>query len=174
MMTQYSLKNFPPEVVDEWLSTYVKSEGWPPAIGEDGIPTDRWRYLLSRRPISWWFEGGWEKHTGHISINDLTESNKESIVKMALAYLTGHVNEYSTQIGDLKSRISSIIEYIKENKTIPGTPVLYLENGKFAISDGNHRLCAYYICYGYFNIPTPKELKLLPNENFNYWVYKNG
>jgi len=173
-MTQFSLDSFPPEVVDEWLSTYVNSEGWPPTIGKDGIPTDRWRYLLSRRPLSWWFEGGWEKRTGHISIHDLTESNKDSIVKMALAYLTDHINEFSAQIGDLKPRITSIIEYIRENKTIPGTPVLYLENGKFAISDGNHRLCAYYICYGYLNIPMPKELEFLPNENFDYWVYQNG
>lgn len=173
-MTQFTLDKFPSEVIDEWLSTYVESEGWPPAIGEDGIPTDRWRYLLSRRPLQWWFEGVWEKHNGHISIHDLAEKNKESIVKMALAYLTGQLNEYSMQIGDLKPRITSIIEYIKENKTIPGTPVLYLENGKYAISDGNHRLCAYYICYGYLNIPIPKELELLPNENFNFWVYKNG
>lgn len=173
-MTQFSLDKFPPEVVDEWLSTYVESEGWPPAIGVDGIPTDRWRYLLSRRSLAWWFEGAWEKRTGHISIHDLTERNQESIIKMALAYLTGQINEYSAQIDDLNSRISSIIEYIKEYKTIPGTPVLYMENGKYAISDGNHRLCAYYICYGYLNIPVPKELELLPNENFSYWVYQNG
>ena len=172
-MTQFSLDKFPSEVVKEWLSTYVESEGWPPVIGEDGIPTDRWRYLLSRRPLEWWFEGFWEKRDGHISIHDLTEKNKESIVKMAAAYLTGQLNEYSIQIGDLKPRITGVIEYIKENKTIPGTPVLYLENGKYAISDGNHRLCAYYICYGYLNISIPKDLEFMPNENFNYWVYKN-
>jgi hypothetical protein len=173
-MMSYSIDKFPPEVVDEWLSTYIKSEGWPPVIGEDGIPIDKWRYLLSRKPLVWWFEGKWEKRIGHISIHDLTERNKNAIVKMALAYLVDHINEYSVSIGDLKSRISSVIEYIKINNTIPGTPILFLENGKYAISDGNHRLCAYFICYGYLNIPVPKELELLPDQNFHYWIYQNG
>ena len=173
-MTEFSLDKFPSEIVKEWLSTYVESEGWPPAVDEDGIPTGRWRYLLSKKPLAWWFEGDWEKRTGHISIHDLTDSCKASIVKMALAYLTDQVNEYSVQIGDLKSRITRIVEYIRETKTIPGAPVLYRENGKLAISDGNHRLCAYYICYGYLNIPVPKELELLPDETIQYWVYTNG
>lgn len=173
-MSSFPLDKFPPEVVEGWLSTYVKSEGWPPALGEDGVPIDRWRYLLSRKPLVWWFGGNWEKRLGHISIQELTEANQDSIVKMALAYLAGHINEYSVQIADLESRISSIIEYIKINKTMPGAPVLYLENGKYAIADGNHRLCAYYICYGYLNIPVPKELELLPDENFQFWIYENG
>jgi len=173
-MSTFDLSRFPEDVYQQWISVYVNSEGWPPKIGEDGKPTDRWRYLLSGKPVSWWFEGEWEKHKRHLTINELSPGSRNTLTKMALSYLTGSVNEYSASIPDMKERIDYVISHIKTEGTMPFAPVLYQSDDGVSISDGNHRLCAYYICYGYFNIPVPKELELLPEHEFEFWLYKNG
>lgn len=173
-MSTFDLSRFPLDVYQQWISTYVKSEGWPPIVGKDGIPIDRWRNLLSGKPVSWWFEGVWEKHKRHVSIHDLSPGSRDSLTQMALSYLTGAVTEYSASIPDMKPRIDRVISHIRAKGTMPFTPILYQSDDGICISDGNHRLCAYYICYGYFNIPVPKDHELIPEHEFEFWLYNNG
>lgn len=172
-MELFDLSTFPQEVYKQWLSTYVESEGWPPQVGNNGVPIDRWKYLLSGKKLSWWFDGSWEKQKRHISIQELSPSSRESLAKMALSYLTDETNEYSMSIPDMKQRINRVIENIKSNGTMPSAPVLFKSDDGICIADGNHRLCAYYICYGYFDLPVPKELELLPEHDFEFWLYVN-
>ena len=47
-----TLPNFPDEVIETWLLPFAVSEGWPPVIGSDDIPLERWGYLLPRKPWS--------------------------------------------------------------------------------------------------------------------------
>lgn len=173
-MNMFDLKRFPDDVYQQWISVYVKSEGWPPEIGADGIAIDRWRYLLSKKPVAWWFEGEWNKHKKHLSIHELAPSSQATMVQMARSYLTGQANEYSVGIPDMRERIDKIISHIKEKGCLPHAPILYRSDDGLNVSDGNHRLCAYYICYGYINLPIPKELQLLPDHEFEFWLYTNG
>ena len=121
---------------------YVNSEGWPPKIGKDGKPIDRWRYLLSGKPVTWWFEGEWEKQKRHLSIHELSPSSRDTLTKMALSYLAGAVNEYSASIPDMKERIDRVISHIRAKGSMPFAPVFYQSDDGVCISDGNHRLCA--------------------------------
>ena len=167
------LKNFPEDVLEQWITPYAKQVGWPPNIGIDGLPIDRWRYLFSLKPMSWWQQGEWVKCKGHLSIRELTASAQDVMVKMAHSYLTGTPNEYSNSISDMTSRLASIGDYLQAHKQLPCAPILYESDGGYNISDGNHRLCMYYICYGYFNLPTPKELDILVDQEIEYWLYRS-
>jgi len=62
------LQNFPEDVIEQWIKPYAELSGWPPKVGLDGVPTDRWRYLLSLKPLSWWQNGEWVKCKGSLSI----------------------------------------------------------------------------------------------------------
>jgi hypothetical protein len=48
-----TLPNFPDEVIKIWLLPFAESEGWPPKIDPDGIPSGRWKYLLTKRPLEY-------------------------------------------------------------------------------------------------------------------------
>lgn len=171
-MIYSELSNFPDDVIEQWIEPYAIQCGWPPKLGNDGIPIDRWRYLLCLKPLSWWIDGQWEKCTGHVSIKDLSTSSKISILKMAHAYLTNTSNEYSESISDMIPRLDRISEFLQSEKVLPRCPILYESSDGLAISDGNHRLCMYYICYGYFNLPTPRHLDIYVEHDIEYWVYR--
>lgn len=166
------LTNFPEDVIEQWIAPYAKQVGWPPQLGMDGVPVDRWRYLLSLKPLSWWQNGEWVKCKNHLSIHELTKSSQDTIVKMAHSYLTGATNEFSSSISDMVPRLDNIAQYLKANNCLPCPPILYEGDGGYCVSDGNHRLCIYYICYGYFNLPVPKELELLVDQEIEYWLFK--
>ncbi|EHU9451498.1 hypothetical protein KZY45_004479 [Vibrio vulnificus] len=166
------LNNFPNDVIEQWIAPYAKEEGWPPQLGADGVPVDRWRYLLSMKPLSWWQQGEWIKCKGHLSIHDLTKGSQDTILKMAHSYLTGITNEYSLSISDMVPRLDRVADYLIEHKNLPCPPILYENNGAYSVSDGNHRLCMYYICYGYFKLPIPKKLELLVDQEIEYWLFK--
>lgn len=54
------LPQMPREVVEQWLGPYVQSEGWPPPLGSDGVPTNRWRLLLGLQSLEYWRRVRWE------------------------------------------------------------------------------------------------------------------
>ena len=74
-------------------------------------------------------------------------------------------------IPDLKQRFDSIVNYIRQNGKMPKAPILYLNDvKKYEIFDGNHRLSAYYYCYGYFNVDGDSNSMLKTQEDQTYWV----
>jgi len=166
------LQNFPEDVIEQWIKPYAELSGWPPKVGLDGVPADRWRYLLSLKPLSWWQNGEWVKCKGSLSIHDLSEGSRDSIIKMAFAYLTGAENEYSLSMSDMRERLDKISEYLQSHKRLPCNPILYEGVDGISVADGNHRLCMLYIFQGYFKLPVPEHMQVLVDKEIEYWIYR--
>ena len=165
-----TLPNFPDEVIKEWLLPFAESEGWPPQLGYDGISLDRWRYLLGLRPFSFFQRLDWKKEYKHISIHEIAEKSQPALVQIFEAAILGRHNIMSSSISNLKERFESVVKYIKAYGLMPKAPALLLEKDKYYILDGNHRLSAYYYCYGYFGVDVESELMLTTEKNQNYWI----
>jgi len=165
-----TLPNFPDEVIKEWLLPFAESEGWPPQLGSDGIPLKRWRYLLGLRPFGFFQRLNWKKEHKHISIHEIAEKSQPALVQIFEAAIFGRQNMMSSSISNLKERFESVVRYIESCGSMPNAPVLLSENDKYYIFDGNHRLSAYYYCYGYFKVDVESKLMLTIKENQNYWI----
>jgi hypothetical protein len=169
---QKSLPNFPEEILNDWLLPYAKSEGWPPAPDENQRPLNRWRYLLQNKPLSYWQSLKWEKLERHISISELNPEAQGIMADMVLGALKGQVNLYSRSIPNLKERFSRIVGFIAEYGKIPKPPALIHYSDGLGVLDGNHRMAAYFYCYGYFIIDPGSELMLKTESVQQYWVAK--
>lgn len=165
-----SLPNFPCEVLEEWLLPYATSEGWPPADTDDSALRGRWRYLLKNMPLEFWKSLTWNKVQRHISIQDLSNSCQEVMVSMVLAAIENHNNIYSASIPDLKERFHRIVAHIRATGNLPCPPVLICEGDGLGIVDGNHRMAAYFYCYGYFKLDVDCDLQLKTNEMQHFWI----
>ncbi len=140
-------------------------------IGSDGVPLNRWRYLLGRKSLSEFKTLSWSKVTKHISIHEIDGESLSSLIQIFEAAILGYDNLMSLSIHDLKQRFDNIVNYIQQNGEMPNAPILYLNDmKKYEIFDGNHRLSAYYYCYGYFNVKVDSNLKLKTQKDQTYWI----
>lgn len=166
-----SLPNFPDEVIEDWLLPFAESEGWPPQLGYDGIPLERWRYLFGLRPFSFFQTLDWKKEYKHISIYEIVEKFQIVLFQIFEAAILGRQNEMSFGISNLKERFESVVRHIKTHGSMPKPPALLLEkDNRYYIFDGNHRLSAYYYCCGYFKVNVESELILTKENKQNYWI----
>ena len=92
------------------------------------------------------------------------------MVKMVLGAIRREVNLYSLSIPDLEERFHRIVDYLKEHSSLPKPPTLVRQTGGLEILDGNHRLSAYFYCYGYFKLDIPDDVLLATNENQRFWL----
>jgi hypothetical protein len=169
-----SLPNFPDEVLRDWLLPYAMTEGWPPSDTLEALPERRWRYLLRNQPLGYWRSISWQQVKRHISIYDLSAVYQDIMVQMTLGAVTGQRNLYSTSIPDLKQRFYRIVEHIGAHGVLPKTPALLEEDGALSVLDGNHRMAAYFYCYGYFKLEVEGSLQLNVKEIQSYWVGKSN
>lgn len=166
-----TLSNFPDEVIEIWLLPFANSEGWPLKIGPDGLPLERWRYLLMKKPLEYFRKMKWTKEEKHISIHEIEAKSQSSLVQIFEAAILNRNNMMSASIFDLKTRFDGVVDYIRHYGRMPKEPILYRhENGKYKILDGNHRLAAYYYSYGYFKVDNNSDLILKTQENQTYWI----
>lgn len=166
---QRTLPNFPPPILEDWLLPYAQTAGWPPALDDISPPEGRWRYLLKIRPLGYWKSIRWTEVTKHLSIHQLEKSYQDISVQIVLGALKGQRNLYSDSIKDLPQRFNSIVTYLRENGNFPRPPVLLAEPSGLAVVDGNHRLAAYFYCYGYFKFEVSDDLLLKAKELQTYW-----
>lgn len=165
-----TLPNFPDEVIKDWLLPFAESEGWPPQLGSDGVPLNRWRYLFGRRPFDFIQRLHWKRECKHISIHEILDSSKKTLIQIFEAAILGRHNIMSTSIPNLSERFVSVVKYIHSHGTMPKAPALLCEKDKFYIFDGNHRLSAYYYCFGYFKVDVETKLMLTTKKDQNYWI----
>lgn len=167
---KYTLPNFPEEILRDWLLPYGLTEGWPPAPTFDTIPIGRWKYLLCTKPLKYWRSLHWDFVECHISIHDLDSRSQLIMQDMVLGAVQNQPNLYSNSIPDLKNRFFNIVEFVKANGCLPRPPTLLSQIDKLKILDGNHRMAAYFYCYGYFNLEIEDQLLLGTKEIQSYWI----
>ncbi|MBU1181670.1 MAG: ParB N-terminal domain-containing protein [Proteobacteria bacterium] len=160
-----TLPNFPDEVIRDWLLQYAKAYGWPPELDVDGVPSNGWKLLLDSRPLSFFQMLDWKKECKHIPINEIAIKSQE-----ALCMIFDSVISKRQNILNSKRRFENIVSNIKSNGLIPKVPALLFDNNKYFILDGNHRLAAYYYCYGYFQVELDSDLMLMTKEKQHYWI----
>ena len=161
---------FPDEVIKEWLLPFAEEEGWPPRLGFDSVPLDRWRYLLGLKPFNVLKNLDWKEEYCHISIHDIEPNSQKSLIWIFESAILGKHNSMSNTISDLENRFKSVVKYIQSHGKMPKPPVLYFENGKYFIFDGNHRLSAYYYAFGYFKVEVKGHLLLKTQKGQHYWI----
>jgi hypothetical protein len=145
-LAQVDLPNFPAELLENWLGTFLQSEGWPPILGSDGVPTDRWRYLLSRRSLSYWQSVMWHQEQRELAQSELEPRSLATILSLIDGYINGATNMFTEQIDDGKQRFGSLLNYTMANGTMPVPPVLISEEQGLTVMDGNHRISALFVC----------------------------
>jgi hypothetical protein len=167
---QADLPNFPREILEDWLLVYANSEGWPPKVGIDGVPSGRWRYLLKLRPLPYWQSLKWERVERHVSPQALHPATQDVVVQMIQAAVLGKAGLYSSSIPDLVPRFNRIVDYLSVHGVLPRPPALLVEDGKLTCLDGNHRMSAYLYCLGYSKLGIPKGLQVETKQVQTYWV----
>jgi hypothetical protein len=164
------LPNFPDEVLIDWLLPYACSEGWPPSHDPAQEPGGLWRYLLGKKPLTYWRSLCWERTDCHISFHQLRKEHQETIGQMVLAAVGGQVNIYSTSIPDLKQRFFNVVDFLSVYGQLPRPPAVIQDNEGLSVVDGNHRMAAYFYCCGYFMFDPGHSLQLKTLEIQSYWI----
>lgn len=140
------LPEMPKPIIEQWLGPYVKSEGWPPRLGPDGVPSDRWRFLLGLRSLAFWRRVRWELRDLPLQFKDFEPHSKLTISELVDGYVLNRSNQYSSSIPDRRVRFQSVLRYLVANGVLPVPVVLLSHPEGYSIMDGNHRvaaLCAY-------------------------------
>ena len=127
----------PEEIFELWFDGRIRANGWPPFS-----PT--WQGALRNRPISEWMKYHWKRELIKLEINRFTDMAKDIIYGLIEAKILNIPNEYSSYPKDSRERMTSIIEYIKMNRSLP-KPIILLKDGpQYEIVDGSHRLAIYF------------------------------
>jgi hypothetical protein len=138
------LPNWPDDVIDQWLLKLANrgaDTGWPPPepLGNHG-----WKYILGKRPLSWWKEVTWALGEPELKFDSLSDNSKRIVRDM----IDGHVNKVPNSYvrwPDSKARFLSAGRYVSEHGTFPRPPlVINLPDG-MSVLDGNHRVAA--LCF---------------------------
>ncbi len=143
-LARHDLPQMPDGVFDEWLRTFVESEGWPPRCGADGVPVDRWKAILMERPIVFWARTRWRSERLSLAPESFSPASQDRIAKMVKAFVYGEDNAYGRQLVDGPKRMLQAAHHIGETGLLPGSPVLLRTNEGLEILDGNHRVTAHF------------------------------
>ncbi len=169
---QASLTNFPDEIIEHWLLPFAETEGWPP-VEIDGTLTGRWRHLLGTQTnLDYWRNIEWKKEEIDLLPEDFNEASQKQVMQIIESAVFGIQNIMSLSIRDLKDRFNSIVTYFAQHGVFPIPPVLVIENGKYKLLDGNHRVAAYFYCAGYITKSPPQEIVLRTKLKQLAWVGK--
>lgn len=135
---EQDLPNFPPDVIEQWLLPFAKTDGWSPTVG-------RWRYLLFNTDLNYWRGISWQLEKVSIESVDFTIGAKTQVVGLIKAYVQNKQNMYALQIGqEGKERFKFQLEHLQRNGELI-RPAVFVNHGQgYDIIDGNHRIAAYF------------------------------
>lgn len=166
-----SLPNFPCDIIDSWLSTYVETEGWPPCPDNSQVPQNRWKLLLGNRPVQYWQNITWETVELSVFSIPLEHDSKIRLGQLVDAFEKGTTKELGE---DSHNRFWALLRYIAEYGEIPVQPIFLKQEGGFELMDGYHRISA---GMAWFKLQHDKEftdlLDFKPKPffgNFNTWI----
>ena len=137
------LPNFPENVIEIWLKTYVGQHGWPP-----GGPRDRrnsWRYLLGVKDLSFWKSVRWVSESRPLEFGDFVPLSRDAVNSLINAYVNDVPNLFKLQIPDGKARYRRSMAYLVEHGRFPEPIVCLDSRGHLEVLDGNHRVAAYFV-----------------------------
>jgi hypothetical protein len=131
----------PIEVFEGWILSHVGSYGWPFVSIHSSTSMTRWQDFFLGRKLIYFHNLTWSKSLALIDSFPLHDDScrrlKGLINHCASTFKTGSWN-----IKDSVERLASAREFVRHNKTIPGSLVLVKEGASFIICDGHHRIAA--------------------------------
>jgi hypothetical protein len=138
------LPMWPDDVADQWLLGLANrgaDTGWPPP--ED--MSNSWKYILGRRPLSWWKSVTWKLEERDLDFNVLTLQSQSIVRDMLDNHLNNTRPIYSVG-SDGKVRFLLAANYIMKNGSFPKPIVAMDVEGGLSVIDGNHRMSALCLC----------------------------
>jgi hypothetical protein len=126
--------NFPAELFSLWFDERIEVNGWPPT-------SDIWHQVLCYKSIEFWRNLVWRKQSFDLArVQFGTETLR--VVNGVIRSMLGENNEF-TGIKDHAQRTLSILDFIEANKRLPGTLIFIVENGRYEVVEGCHRLAMF-------------------------------
>ena len=138
------LPNMPEEIFTLWFDDRIKSNGWPPN-------SQMWQGALRYCPLHYWRNQQWEKKRVKLDFEKFTVLAKDIVNGLAGAVFNNILNAYSDPILDSKSKISNILEYVRENNILPKPLIFLQEDNLYEIVDGSHRLTVFFALHSHQN-----------------------
>jgi hypothetical protein len=134
-MIKQSLPNFPDEIIETWLLPYALMLGWPPIPQHKKDPNNRWRYILTKKDLTYWQNIEWKLELVNISKSCLDDNSKQQI--MIILSPDGELHTPENL-----NKVIGIANFLFENIKLPHPPIALRNNEKIYLVDGNHRVCA--------------------------------
>jgi hypothetical protein len=138
------LPHWPDEVIEEWLLKLANrgaDTGWPPP---EPLGNHAWKYILGRRPLSWWKDVTWNLEDSELTFDSLCGASKRIVRDMLDGHVNGKPNPIS-QILNSRARFLSAGKYVSENGTSPKPLLVIRKADGLSVLDGNHRVSA--LCF---------------------------
>lgn len=147
------LPDFPDDVIDVWLSTFVRRFGWPPEVHPG------WGSVLKGTGDSDFLRSlkDWKLIEIEIDPAKFHHKDKGILVGLYRTHVLGKNTVFSLMT-DGPKRFQSIVEYMRQNGVFPRPVVLASNKGTLDILDGYHRITAMMYLFGYFKDTDPNEL----------------
>ena len=141
------LPEFPDEVIEIWLSTFVRRFGWPPSAEND------WRFILREtRDLEYLKKMRWKKELVALKPDMLDPYDLQICIGLFKSHVLNQKTLFSITMSDGRERFESIKTYLKDFGIFPVPIILGRSENNYKILDGNHRVTAFLYLYGYFNI----------------------
>jgi hypothetical protein len=137
------LPQWPDDVIDQWLRKLANrgpDTGWPPP---EPWGNSSWKYILGRRPLSWWQNVTWNLEQREVNFGALSQGTKRIVNNMIDGHINGHANLYSA---DSDVRFRSALGHIAKNGVLPRPLVAMQLKDGISVIDGNHRVAALCAC----------------------------
>jgi hypothetical protein len=159
------LPRTPDEIIEVWLSTFIRRFGWPPAPGND------WKYVLrGSKDLSYLQSLEWRRTEVELTPSILSPRDLQTVTDLYRTHILGHPTDYGRIMTDGKPRYDRIVAYFKEHNTFP-KPIALLEEGNtYGILDGNHRMSAFLYQFGYFQGTPETETNISLGSKHIVWI----
>jgi hypothetical protein len=137
--------NMPEEIFELWLDERIDDLGWP-------IEGTTWENVLRNKSLDYWQRIKWRKQ--RLLIEDLesfTECSKNLMAGLSRSVFLKMDNEHRRVMGDVSDeKVKKIRNHLAENSVLPGELILIIDDGKYEIVDGSHRLVTLFWDEGKF------------------------
>ncbi|MFA6130738.1 MAG: hypothetical protein WC730_00525 [Patescibacteria group bacterium] len=139
---QCDLRNFPEEIIIDWLLPFAIDIGWSQEAFQK---KSRWKNILTHS-VELWSTARWTLEKLNIDELSWTQRAQNCFLGMNDAYLCNKINSYtSLKDSDGKERFRKSLFYLLQHGIFPKPIILLRYDDGYEVMDGNHRLLALFV-----------------------------